>query len=166
MSSVIGAGLQRRLRERETRVRDGWQAMMEDMGLEMQAAYLRTVRNWRHKPGFEVVLTFDQKRYSVVVRPAGRNRTIYIYVDAGTRPHTITATPGKVLRFQTGHQPKTLPGARANVGSGARSGPWVSKRVVNHPGTRARGFSRKIAADFQAGFGDRVRESYRRSSGG
>lgn len=166
MSRIIGAGLQRRLAEKEARVRRGWQSVFEDLGTEMQAAYARTTRNWRRKPGFTVELTFSKERYAVVVRPGGSRRLIYRFVDTGTKAHIIRARAGKVLRFQTGHVPKTLPGARANVGSGARTGPWVSKRMVAHPGTRPRGFSRKIAADFKADFPNRIRESYRRSIGG
>lgn len=68
-----------------------------------------------------------------------------VWVDDGTKPHKIrpkTLGPGfgGFLHFQTGHIAKTKPGQIAS-GPGARFGPFVLAKEVDHPGTDPRDIS-------------------------
>jgi hypothetical protein len=93
------------------------------------------VRTWRHKPSFRI--TRDEDSTSV-----GTDDKIFGYVDGGTRPHLIRPKK-KRLRFQTGFSAKSSPGSLSS-GRGGRSGPFVFARVVRHPGTKARNFSKLV----------------------
>lgn len=69
---------------------------------------------------------------------------IYGYVDKGTRAHIIRAKR-KTLAFKGGYKAKTSPG-RIGSTSGGASGGWMFAKAVRHPGTKARNFSKVIAA--------------------
>jgi len=86
----------------------------------------------KSKPGERVIYT-DSK--------------IYGYVDKGTRPHIIRAKR-KTLAFRGGYKAKTSSG-RIGSTSGGASGGWMFAKVVRHPGTKARNFSKVIAAKWQ-----------------
>ena len=104
------------------------------------------VSNWQHKPTFEIRRT----RMTVSISVTGPNAQIWEFVDAGTRPHVIKAKGGgrrlgaKLLTFRTGGQAKTRPNNSVFKGGAPASGPWVSKQQVNHPGSKARNFTRIV----------------------
>lgn len=125
----------------------------------------RIVSNWKNKPGFAARKTIKPNLITVSVFPTGPNKKIWIFVDRGTRPHIIKAKGGGVLRFQTGYQPKTLPSPARTVSGGGRStGPFRAAKQVNHPGSKARNFSKIIAEDIKPGFKREVENAFRRTS--
>lgn len=70
---------------------------------------------------------------------------IWHFVDGGTAPHVISPGPRGFLAFQGGYSAKTTPGNIVS-GSGGPSGDWVfTRKPVQHPGTTARKFGKKIA---------------------
>lgn len=100
-----------------------------------------TTATWQHTVSFETTEP-DAAR-----RVVGTDDEIYGYVNAGTRPHVIVAH-GKALAFGVGGRPKSRPGyIGANAGSTGKG--TVFRRMVNHPGTTARGFDTAIATKWQ-----------------
>lgn len=101
-----------------------------------------TVRTWKHKPTFYVVIHKTSGEYAII---AGTDNLIYKFVDGGTKAHPIRAKRSPYLVFQGGYTAKT----RVNIiGSqeGGASGDWVKKQEVQHPGTKARNFIIRIKA--------------------
>jgi len=101
-----------------------------------------TVRTWKTKVVFDVTITEQNGNYSVV---AGTDSDVYKYVDEGTRAHPIKPKRSKYLRFSSGYRAKTRPQI---IGSqdGGRTGDDVFSKGVNHPGTKARQFTKVIVS--------------------
>lgn len=110
-----------------------------------------TTQTWNHQPGFSTDASADDRRI------VGTDDEIYGYVNAGTRPHVITAH-GKALAFQGGYRAKTRPRSISSGGGGA-SGPTVYRHQVQHPGTKAREFDKAIAEKWQQQLGDVLQRS-------
>ena len=121
-------------------------AEMRRQGSIYKRYYERTVRTWKTKPGFTVKVSQQTGDYVLEIRydPRTIGGQHYQWVDWGTEAHTITAKRVPMLKFQSGFTSKTR---RHVLGSrkGGRSGPWVSKKSVRHPGTEAREFTCEIA---------------------
>jgi hypothetical protein len=100
-----------------------------------------TSQTWKHQPSFTIKASPGER----VISTADE---IYGYVDQGTRPHVIRPRAGKRLRFSPGGRAKTSPG-QIRSGSGARGSGVVWAKQVNHPGTKARNFSKAIAAKWR-----------------
>lgn len=130
------------------------------------------VSDWKHKPRFQVQRVITPSMISVTISPAGRNATIFNYVDQGTkgpyripkfiRPETQTAKP-VLLKFRTGYNARTAPVAKHHQGSGRASGAWVSKRQVTHPGIRARKFLTTFEEELRPSLNRRVDNGIRRA---
>ena len=100
-----------------------------------------TTATWDHQVDFETAEP-DAAR-----RVVGTDDEIYGYVNTGTRPHVIVAHRA-ALAFGVGGRPKSRPGyIGANTGSKGKG--TVFRKMVNHPGTKARGFDKAIAAKWQ-----------------
>lgn len=117
--------------------------------------FQRTVATWDEKPKFKFLIGLSRGDASLVVGPTGSAKIveIYGYVDNGTPPHPITASPG-VLIFQEDYNAKTSPGVIGSS-SGGSSGNWARKHKVQHPGIGPRNFSKIIIKNnittFQSG---------------
>lgn len=108
---------------------------------ELLADFEKTVSTWDEKPRFRVRVGRDA--VSVYT-----DNAIWRFVDQGTRPHTIRPRRASVLAFPGGYAAKTRVGsiiARA----GGPSGDTRFAREVQHPGTKARGFSRRLRAKWK-----------------
>lgn len=106
------------------------------------------VRGWEHKPEFRI----EKRENGAAV---GTDDDIFRYVDEGTRPHTIRARRAKVLRFMAGARAKTTPGSlRSGSGGGGEA---TFRRSVQHPGSKARGFSKLVAQRAQERLPDEMR---------
>lgn len=120
--------------------------------------YEKTVATWEHKPKF-----YATRRGTIWY--IGTNDTIYGYVELGTKPHTIEPrNPKGFLHFNRfGFKPKS----RVNyidsyAGSPATRGETFQK-IVHHPGTKARNFSKKIREKREKQFAKLVRQAIRES---
>lgn len=109
----------------------------------------KTTASWKgEKPKFEVLIGIERPPGSVtvVVGPGGSDKAIlkWVWADEGTKKHKIPSdknlATAKTLRFREGYSPATKPGFFGSFPSGS-FGPTVSKKQVNHPGTKARGWS-------------------------
>lgn len=102
----------------------------------------RPIKTWNDPPKIEVLIDLDKKDATVLIGPTGTDLQVnkFVWGDKGTRPHVIKAKNAPLLKFKTQFTPKTTPGTLASR-AGSSSPPWASKKVVNHPGTKARGWS-------------------------
>lgn len=108
----------------------------------VEADFKSTTRTWEHKPQFVTQVAQSGNDYVVA---SGTDSAIFLYVDAGTRPHIIKAKRSKYLAFQGGYRAKTRVGI---IGSqeGGSFGETQFAQQVKHPGTKARKFTIKIQA--------------------
>lgn len=121
---------------------------LEEPARTLKSKHQAVVRDWTHRPRFEVVRPFIEGNVvEVAVRVAGQHKRFWRYVDEGAKARVIVAKTPRGLRFQGGYSARTAPTAKHGVGTGQRSGGWVRKRQVNHPGVAARGFSKKFSKD-------------------
>lgn len=118
------------------RVEAAVRAAMQQAADEAVELYEQATKTWEHQPAFEQVPVKD----GIIV---GTDSDIFGYVDEGTKPHTITIKNARVLRFRRGYQAKTSPGVLGS-GSGGASGEYAYAKTVQHPGTKARNFTRLV----------------------
>jgi hypothetical protein len=134
----------------------------------MKDEFENVVQSWTNKPRFETELTVSPSRIEAVIKPTGRAKKVFKYIDMGTKgPYLIpkVVIPGRLLKFRTGYSARTAPVGRYNVGTGSASGGWVSKAQVSHPGIKAREFSDKISKDNKFALDKRVNEALKRALG-
>lgn len=144
------SGLEAWIKKRDAQLREAMQAELEAAIIEGKTYHQNAVRNWVNKPKWIVRSDHTQSELRATLEVAGEHRQIWLWVDEGTgqygpggSPYWIfPRRPGGRLLFQAGYDPKTRPIAKANVGSGASSGPTVSSEGVLHPGIKAREFSK------------------------
>lgn len=93
-------------------------------------------------------------------RTVGTRSTIYKFVDQGTRAHPIEAQRADALVFQYGaaRRAKTKPSVISSY-KGNAGGQWATKKIVQHPGTEPRNFSKIIGERA----GQRLRGNIRRN---
>ena len=107
-----------------------------------------TTQTWNKRP------TFTIKKPSEYVREIGTNDDIYAMLDAGTKPHTIRPkNPRGILLFNTPFRSKTIPN-QIRSRQGMKGNTPVVARVVRHPGTAARNWTKVIQKKWQAQIGD------------
>lgn len=107
---------------------------------EVDSRYQVTYQSWRHRPDVSVDVHAHGRRIDIEVQ----TDEVYDYVDRGTSPHIILPIRAKRLHFLNGYQPKTTPGVLGS-GTGGAYGDDVFARMVRHPGTQARGFTRIVS---------------------
>lgn len=109
---------------------------------ELVADFEKTAATWEHRP-----------RWVVRVGPGGvsvrTDDAIWGYVDKGTKPHEIRARRAKALRFASGYTAKTRPGSIIARAGGPAPGEPAFAQSVQHPGTKARGFTRRLRAKWK-----------------
>lgn len=103
--------------------------------------YKEGTRTWEHKVNFNAELTINPNGgVSIIV---DTDDEIYTFVHEGTKSHVIKPKQAKRLRFQGTYTAKTVPGVIQSREGGA-SGEFQYSTGVNHPGTKARLFSKPI----------------------
>jgi len=129
------------------------------------------VANWKHKPKFRGRKTIKPDVIIVNVFPTGKNAKIWRFVDKGTKSHPMPAVTGKLMVFQAGgkYKPKTLANpARTVSGGGTVSGGTkvfaTSRKAFQHPGSKARNFTKQIAEDIKPEFKKQIENAFRRTS--
>jgi hypothetical protein len=116
--------------------------------------YKKTVKTWKKKPNFEKIIDLGPPITILV----GTDNEIYKYADEGTKgPYPIFAgiftgkSSKKALAFSSQFTPKTIPGV---IGSsaGAIGAVDTFRPFVEHPGIKARNFSKEIEKKWQKRF--------------
>lgn len=108
---------------------------------DVKKDYESTVATWTDKPAFKVTRRSAPSYIQYSVYTSSEK---YAYVDFGTRPHAIAARRSPYLRYQQVYRAKTRPGSIRSR-AGGKSGPWLVRKRVNHPGNEARKFTETIA---------------------
>lgn len=129
-------------------------AQMNHFVAVVQKEYAKTTRTWKKKPKFEALESFKPDGPAVLV---GTDDAIYKYVDEGTKRHVIMAGAftGKsnknMLAWPSKFRAKTRPGY---IGSsqGMKKPPIAHARIVLHPGTEARNFTKTIQKENEKKF--------------
>lgn len=152
----------------DTKVRFAVRRALRETAEDMKDEFENVVAQWSNKPRFETEITVNPTLIEAVIKPAGKHKKIFKYVDMGTKgPYLIPkiVIPGKLLKFRTGYSARTAPIAKYNVGSGSANGTWVAKAQVTHPGIKGREFSEQISKDNKFALDKRVNEALKRALG-
>ena len=135
---------------------------LRQAGRDIMADFEKTVADWDTKVVFKMQISLSG---GLQVEVYTENE-IYGYVDKGTEPHDIW--PGfytgksdkKVLAFSSTFTPKTTPGVIGS-GPGSRGKVDTFRPYVQHPGTKARNFSKEIQKKWQTIFKSRMEQALR-----
>lgn len=107
-------------------------------GKRLKRSLLRPTTTWKGRPTFDVDVQPDR----VLVTT---DKDTYVWTDLGTEAHPIEARNAPYLVFRHPYGPKTRPGSLSARGA-TYGNKWAKvKRVPRHPGTKARGFSVRVA---------------------
>lgn len=106
----------------------------------------QTIATWSgEKPTFEDIGTVSGNEAFIKVMPRGSKKGVkkWIWSDEGTKRHRIKARKAKTLAFRQGGFKAKGKVGRLKSGSGSpATGPMRFPKAVNHPGTKARKWSR------------------------
>lgn len=106
-----------------------------------------TTQTWNHRPTFKI------ESPSEYTREISTNDDVYAMLEVGTRPHVIRPKrPRGILRFTTPFRSKTIPN-EIRSRKGSKGNTPVVARLVHHPGTKPRLWSKVIAKKWQAQIG-------------
>jgi len=106
-----------------------------------------TTQTWQHRPAFKIATP------SEYTREISTNDDVYAMLEVGTKAHIIRPKkPRGILRFTTPFRSKTIPN-EIRSRQGSKGNTPVVARVVRHPGTRPRLWSRAIAKKWNAQIG-------------
>ncbi len=119
-----------------TRVRQAINTQMHAHAQMARTLLEDATSNWSPPPSFIVAGSVEAGEMAVLT-----DDDRYLWVDSGTRPHTILPRRKKMLVFQRSYSAKT------KGGGGSSSGPIVRAFVVHHPGIRAARISEKVAKE-------------------
>jgi hypothetical protein len=97
-----------------------------------------TTQTWDHRPDFRI------SSPSEYTREVSTDDDVYAMLEKGTKKHDIRPKkPRGILRFNTPFRAKTVPNAiRSNKGS--KGNTPVVARIVHHPGTKPRLWTKAI----------------------
>ena len=125
----------------------------------VQADFKKTTATWSHKPTW-----YTTRRGTIWY--IGTKDEIYGYVDNGTPAHDIPMKEGGPLLayFKTGFKPKSRVGYIASYNGVAANRNFRKRKLVHHPGTKARNFSKKIAEKWQKEFAKMMRAGIKRAA--
>ena len=141
------------------------QSLKQQVAPALIKSHNLVVANWKNKPTFETRISVRPEKISMTVFPAGPNAGIYEIVDQGSPPHIIKPVKADLLVFRTGYQPKTLARpARTVAGGGKAKGPLVFAKLVHHPGSEGRFFSKQIAEDIKPDFRRIIENTFKKVS--
>lgn len=124
--------------------------VLKSAGTQLQSylngQYARTQETWDSQGNVQVETVAKPKSVETTIKETD----IYKYVDLGTRAHPIPARNAPFLMFQWGgqrgmYQAKTEPRKITSFPGGPSGSVWFKKKMVNHPGTKARRFTETIA---------------------
>jgi len=141
------------------------QALKQQVAPALIKSHNLVVADWKNKPEFDTRIAVRPDKISVTVFPKGPNAGIYEIVDQGSPPHIIRPVKAEFLVFRTGYKSKTLAKpARTVAGGGKATGDIVRAKLVHHPGSEAREFSKVIAKDIEPQFKTLIESTFRKVS--
>ena len=114
-------------------------------------------KGWKHEVTFDSSRKITPSESSVYIFPAA-NKRIWAFLTLGTKGGYLIPTkpPARsrdgLLHYQVDYSARTAPGGQYGLGSGQKSGKWVTPGQVTHPGVKAREFEEKIVKDYNAEF--------------
>lgn len=115
--------------------------------MDLKTEFRKTIFGWANKPSFRQKYTERSAYMSEQVYADGPNADQYSLVNFGANAHEIRPVNYPALRFRPGYRASTRPhfiGSRRNY----RSGAYIFRRRVFHPGFEAREFDITIAEDY------------------
>ena len=124
-------------------------AGLDDARNEALKDFEKTTATWSHGVDFTAKKQADG--YLI-----GTKDDVWTMLDKGTKAHTIVASK-RALRFRGGYKAKTRP-AWIGSGSGGATGSVVFRKIVHHPGTKARNWSTLIGKRWRALLGTYVQK--------
>lgn len=127
---------------------------LDKIAKEAKSDFERTQSTWEHKAKFVI-------RSSPGIREVKTSDTPYVFVDFGTKPHVIRPRNANALAFNANSKAKTRPGVITS-GPGSPGGALVVRKIVHHPGTKAREFSEMIGEKWNQQFKRRMDEAIAR----
>ena len=106
-----------------------------------------TTQTWQHRSDFRISTP------STYEREISTDDDIYAMLEVGTKPHVIRPKkPRGILRFTVPFRSKTIPN-EIRSRKGSKGNTPVIARVVHHPGTKPRLWSKVIAKKWNAQIG-------------
>lgn len=138
------------------------QAIIDAQNSKTKPALVRlfgqTVDGWHNRPDFRSRRVDTSSQLGVLVYPAGPNAKQWELVNAGARAHEIRPRHARMLRFQRGYRAGTKP-RTLRSSAYARSGAFVTSRLVHHPGFEAREFTQTIADEHELDFASDMQQA-------
>lgn len=160
------SSIAKQLLKAKTKIESELREVVEDYSVDKAMFFSRVVNNWKLKPRFVVQSRMTEKVYYAAVKPSGEHGDKFVWIDVGTGRHgpkkqsyIIRPKNAAVLRFQTGHNPRTAPIARFGVGDGGYSGDTVFANEVEHPGIKSRLFNEKYDENKRKEFRKNVKKA-------
>lgn len=123
----------------------------------------KTTATWQGaKPTFEIAIGLTGQDAIVLIGPAGSTEGAqkWVWLDKGTKPHTIQAKNVPNLAFRVNFKPKTKVKTFSSS-AGSIAPPWVNTPKVNHPGIEARDWTGEIAKRRRKKFTQRILKAAR-----
>jgi hypothetical protein len=124
-------------------MRSRLEAMMRQMGQDIEDDFQKTVESWNHQPNFGPSPPPVQQRGHILRVEVSTDDEQYKLVDEGARRHTILPADREVLAYRGTFSAKTKPN-RLRSDPGGKSGAFVFREWVDHPGFKARNFDETI----------------------
>lgn len=133
--------------------------VLDNVTDKAKSEFEKTTATWKKKPVFRGARASLNKEISKM----WGNTQEWIWVNRGTKPHTITPKRAPALRFQSGFTSKTMP-RKITSRRGGSSGPVVFAKSVRHPGTEARDFDKVVAQELRPVLVKEVRNAIKRAT--
>jgi hypothetical protein len=121
---------------------------------DLRKDFGKATRTWSKQPTWSVKKTRDGAKFTT-------RQKVFRFVDYGTTAHIIVPKRATFLSFRVGGRPKTKPG-QLKAGAGRPGKTQVYARLVRHPGTKARNFSKLVAERSKKRFPKRFADILRR----
>jgi len=135
---------------------------------EIKKDYEQTVKTWSKPPKFKAFITVSETKAQSRVATEDK---VYIYVDLGTKPHTIvgsqlviggSAFVEGMLQWREGYKRKTQKRVLTSTSGGPATGRWRRKHQVSHPGIKAREFTAMLTEKYGKEYPRRIYNAVRR----
>lgn len=138
---------------------------LEKEGLIHRQLLGKTVSTWKNKPVFKTTLKPSISALHMLTAPTGSEKAIrqWVWVNYGTKPHTIKAKNAPNLVFRTGYVAASTPG-KFKSDRHFRFGPRRRTKKVRHPGIDARDWTGIIYERRQSKFERRMATAMHRAA--